>query len=144
MKNRSRTSIAGVAPLQALFAIVFLLMTALQPGLFATANATGFHTDAGITLRTEKPVRDVAGHVCCYADQASAADTVSDDAIVHQYGDKTPSDKSCEVHCAPAYAVPVDSLDIEVFITRCFAPSISDASSGGEYTAFVRPPKHLI
>ena len=140
MKNLGRISIAGIAQLRAVLAVVFLVMSSLQPGLFASANATGFHSDSGVTLQVEKSPHDTGGHVGHHEDAAAAAETDVDDK--HPGGEKS-SDESCEVHCAPLHAVPVDCPHLDRTVSRCFAAVVTEASAGGEYTALIRPPKHL-
>lgn len=140
MRNLGRISIAGIAPLRAVLAVVFLVMSSLQPGLFATANATGFHSDSGVILQVEESAHDTGGHVGDHEDAAAAAETDVDEK--HSGGEKS-ADESCEVHCAPAHAVPVDCPDLDRAVSRCFAPVVAEASAGGEYTAHIRPPRHL-
>ncbi|MER8825504.1 hypothetical protein NKH73_08010 [Mesorhizobium sp. M0938] len=122
-----------------MLAVVFLVMSALQPGLFATANATGFHAgadlQAGIDLQAETSAHDMGHH------DATATDDT--DTSEHHHGTKQSADKSCEVHCAPANAVPVDCPDLEHVVSRCFAPVVDVALPLGEYTALIRPPKHI-
>ncbi len=129
-------SILGNIPLRAVLAVVFLVMSALQPGLFATANATGFHSDAGMNLPAEDHSHAMGGH-----DHGAVADDV--DTSEHDHGTKNSSEKSCEVHCAPAHAVPVDCPDLERVVSRCFAPVVAVTLPLGEYTALIRPPKHI-
>ncbi|RWH71721.1 MAG: hypothetical protein EOQ86_05405 [Mesorhizobium sp.] len=136
MRNLGRISIVGNMPLRAILAVVFLVMSALQPGLFATANATGFHSDAGMNLPAEEHSHDIDGH-----DHGVASDDI--DVSEHDHGTKNSSDKSCEVHCAPVHAVPVDCPDLPRVVSRCFAAVVTQASAGGEYTAHIRPPRHL-
>jgi hypothetical protein len=119
-----------------MLAVVFLVMSALQPGLFATANATDFHSDAGMNLPAEDHSHEIGGH-----DHGVASDDV--DMSEHDHGTKNSSDKSCEVHCAPVHAVPVDCPDLPRVVSRCFAAVVTQASPGGEYTAHMRPPRHL-
>jgi hypothetical protein len=135
MRNLGRISILGNVPLRAMIAVVFLLMSALQPGLFATANATGFHSDARMNLAAEEHSHEMGGH------QSAAADGV--DMSEHNHGTRNSSEKSCDVHCAPAHAVPVDCPDLERAVSRCFAAVVTEASAGGDYTAHIRPPRHL-
>jgi hypothetical protein len=136
MRNLGRISIIGNIPLRTVLAVVFLVMSALQPGLFATANATGFHSDAGMNLPAEDHSHEMGGH-----DHGAAAD--DSDMSEHDHGTKNSSEKSCEVHCAPAHAVPVDCPDLPRVVSRCFAAVVAEASAGGEYTALIRPPRHL-
>lgn len=121
-----------------MLAVVFLVMSALQPGLFATANATGFHAgadlQAGVDIQAGAPAHDMGDH------GATADDT---DRSEHHHGAKQSADKSCEVHCAPANAVPVDCPDLELVVSRCFAPVVAVILPLGEYAALIRPPRHL-
>ncbi|RWQ07694.1 hypothetical protein [Mesorhizobium sp.] len=132
MRTLGRFTILGNAPLRAMLAVLFLVMSALQPGLFATANATGFH--AGVHLQAETAAHDMGDH------GATADDA---DTSEHHHGAKQSADKSCEAHCAPANAVPVDCPDLEHVVSRCFAPVVAVTLPLGEYTALIRPPKHL-
>ena len=136
MRKLGRISILGNIPLRAVLAVVFLVMSALQPGLFATANATGFHSDAGMNIPVENHSHEMGGHV-----HGAPADDV--DMSEHDHGTTNSSEKSCEVHCAPAHAVPVDCPDLERVVSRCFVAVVTEASAGGEYTAHIRPPRHL-
>jgi hypothetical protein len=135
MRNLGRISILGNMPLRAVLAVVFLVMSTLQPGLFAAANATGFHSDAGMNLAAEDHSHEMGGH------QSAAADDV--DMPEHNHDTTNSSEKSCDVHCAPAHAVPVDCPDLERAVSRCFAAVLAEASAGGDYTAHIRPPRHL-
>jgi hypothetical protein len=132
MRTVGRITILGNMPLRALLAVVFLVMSALQPGLFATANAKG--SQARMDIQVETPEHDMADH------GATADDT---DRSEHHHGAKQSADKSCEVHCAPAHAVPVDCPDLEHVVSRCFAPVVAATLPLGEYAAQIRPPRHL-
>ncbi|MER8588729.1 hypothetical protein NKH19_26520 [Mesorhizobium sp. M1338] len=132
MRTVGRIAILGSVPLRVLLAIGFLVMSALQPGLFATADATGVHASAD--LQAETPAHGMGHH------GAKANDT---DRSEHQHGDNQSADKSCEVHCAPANAVPVDCPELEPVVSRCFAPVIAVILPLGEYKALIRPPKYI-
>lgn len=140
MRNLGRISIAGIALYRAMLAVVFLVLSSLQPGLFASANATGFHSDAGVTLQVEEPAHDTGGHVGDHKDAAAAAKTDVDKK--HHGGEKS-ADESCEVHCAQVYAVPVECPELERIVTRCFPPVVAEVLPGGEYTSHIKPPRHL-
>lgn len=130
----------GIAPLKAVLAIVFLLMSAFQPGLFATANATGFHGDTGMTLSIDEPAQDASGHVHGRHDKADASQSSSKP---HHDGGKNSGDKSCEVHCAPAQAVPVDCPVFGHARASCFEVLSAAVLPLGEYAELIRPPRHL-
>ena len=136
MKCLGRISIARIASLRAMLAVVFLVMSSLQPGLFAGANATGFHSDSGVTLQVEKSHHDSGGH----GDHNIADDKDVDEK--HPDGEKSAND-DCEVHCAPAHAVPVDCPDISRTASRCFAVTVAAVLPLGAYSTLIRPPKHI-
>ncbi len=136
MKYLGRILTARIASLRALLAVVFLVMSSLQPGLFASANATGFHGDSGAT-QVEKSHHDSGGDV---GDHNSAAEKDVDEK--HPDGEKSAND-DCEVHCAPAHAVPVDCPGISRTASRCFALSVATVLPLGAYSTLIRPPKHI-
>ncbi len=140
MRNVGRISIAGIAPFRAMLAVVFLILSSLQPGIFASANATGFHSDPVETVQVEEPAHDAGSHAGDHKDAAAAAKTGVDKK--HPGGEKS-ADESCEVHCAQVYAVPVDCPELARVVTRCFPPVVAEVLPGGEYTAHIRPPRHL-
>ncbi|MBA3449141.1 MAG: hypothetical protein H0T56_16360 [Pseudaminobacter sp.] len=132
--------------LRAALALVFLLMSALQPGLFASANATGFHSDSGMTLRAKEPVTQAGAHSHAH-DDSSAADVAKSEADekMHHHDSKTLSDQSCDAHCAPANAIPVSCPHVERMAARCPVLAVRDAAIPmGEYNTPVRPPRTLI
>lgn len=127
---------------RALFSALFLLLTSLQPGLFAAANATGFHADGGITIAAEQPGSHDAGTQ--HAKHASAA-AEHDEAAQKQHHDDSGSakSKSCEIHCAPVLAVPVGCPLLAQPSVRCFAPDVASPLPLGEYAEFIQPPRSL-
>ena len=139
MKCLGQISIARIASLRAMLAVVFLVMSSLQPGLFASANAAGFHRDSGATLQVEKSHHDSGGHV---GDHNTAADAAEDVDEKHPDGEKSAND-DCEVHCAPAHAVPVDCPDISRSASRCFAVTVATVLPLGAYSTLIRPPKYI-
>lgn len=146
MDYLGRITIDRSGSLRAALAFVFLLMSALQPGLFASASASGFHSDSGMTLKVTEPATQVEAHPHAY-DDASAADVAKTDAeaTMHHHDGKTLSDQSCEVHCAPANAIPVSCPELERTVARVLLPEIGDAAIPmGEYNTPVRPPRTLI
>jgi hypothetical protein len=122
----------GIAPLKAVFAILFLLMFAIQPGLFASAKATGLHGDAGTTV-TEDAVQDFGGHV-------DEQHSINSDA---SHGPKKSGETCCEVQCGPAQAVPAKYQVFGDARARCFAISSVAVLPLGEYAELNRPPRHL-
>jgi len=134
----------GRVPLRALLAVLFLLMSALQPGLYATANATGLHGNGGMNLRVEKQVQDTRDHDHHdHGDAAAGSDMKGHHGAKGHHDGKKSAEKSCEVHCAPGQAVPVECPDIEPVLARCFALATAATLPLGEYTALIRPPRQL-
>lgn len=143
MNYYGRGTAGRTGSLRAALALVFLLMSALQPGLFASAKASGFHGDSRMSLQAKEPVTQVEAHHHAY-DDSSAADVAESEADekMHHHDSKTLSDQSCEAHCAPANAIPVSCPEIERTVTRGLLPEIRDAAiSLGEYNTPIRPPR---
>lgn len=140
MLKFGKISIAGGPSLRAVLAIVFLLMSALQPGLFTNASAAGFHGNAGMSIDIETAGDDARGHDHGHVDETSVD---GEGQRGSHHGSKTSADKGCEVHCAPAHAVPVACPDIEPLVARCFPPIVATILPLGEYAALIRPPRHL-
>ena len=142
MDKFGRSIVEGLGPLRAVLVFVFLLMSAVQPGLFAAANATGFHGSVGIAVGADAPFGSLDGHGDRHGAHASAEVGSEDTGAKAQYrGAKESLDKNCEVHCAPAHAVPVMCPGIDRIAVRCFAPLIAEALPFGEYPALIRPPR---
>jgi hypothetical protein len=108
-----RLKLARIVPLNAVFALVYVLLSSVQPGLFASANATGFHADNGIALSSE--VRDDRAAEDTKHDVHS--DAVADSEAADHHGSSANDNTSCEVHCAPIHCVAVDHSGV-------FPPSI--------------------
>lgn len=121
--------------LRAVLAFAFLFMSCLQPGMFAGANATGFHGEASAASDDPESIQETNGHEAHHA-------ASSEDGKQHPHGSDG-FDKSCEVHCAPCQAVPVGCPDIERVVARCFAPVEAAVFPYGEYATLIRPPEHL-
>lgn len=126
------------APLQAAIALVFLLMTSFQPGLFAMASTTGIeriHVAAA---------DDHAAHDHAHAPAQHAGDDangVHGHAVKHHHGSGKIADKSCEVSCAPAAAVLVDCPAINVATSHCYAAEVVSTGAPGEAVGLIRPPR---
>ena len=142
MTNFGKLSTAGIPLLRAVLAVVFLLMSTLQPGLFATASAKGFHGDkATIILSDEEAVSSGHGHD--HGDEAAIAPALSDqaDGKTKHHSGKNTADKGCEIHCAPSHTVPVYYPDIQCEVARCFATDTASILPLGEYAGLRRPPR---
>ncbi|WP_202311976.1 hypothetical protein [Mesorhizobium sp. L-8-10] len=124
-----------------LFAALFLVLSSLQPGLFAAANATGFHADGGIRMSVEQP-HTHAGDVD-HAEHGTVAADHDQQAQKHHHSEGA-KNKSCETHCAPVLAVPVDCPVLGEPSARCFAPAMASPLPLGEYAEFIQPPRRLI
>lgn len=140
MKDLGRISILGSIPLRAMLAVIFLVMSAVQPGLFANANAVGLHGDGGLSPGIENPVHDDSDHGHGHVHDASVDDEGQKGS---HHGSGTSADKGCEVHCAPAHAVPVACPEIAPVVSRCFPPAAATTLPFGEYAALIRPPQNL-
>lgn len=126
---------------KALFSVLFLMLSSLQPGLFAAANASDFHSDGGIAISVEQPASRAGDTE--HAKHASAAADHDKDAQKKHHDSDGAENKSCEIHCAPVLAVPVDCPILAQPSVRGFAPAMASLLPLGEYAEFIQPPRSL-
>lgn len=138
MKCFGRSAWIDAAPLKAVLALVFLLMTAIQPGFFAAAGKAGHHQQAAAASQDDADLLEVAAH-----DHDAAGVVHSSSKSHHHGGAKDAGDKTCEVHCAPGQAVPVEFVTFDHVFARCFGEARVTVLSRGEYAELIRPPRHL-
>lgn len=124
-------------PLRAAFTLVFFIFATTQPSMLAAAGVQGVvHGAAMQAIESAATAHDSGGHQHpgshSHADQA--------DQSAH---DGSSSGKSCEVHCAPAHAMPVECPEIAPSPTRCFVAIVSEPLPPGEYAVHIRPPRRL-
>lgn len=129
-------------------AVLFFTLSSLQPGLFAAANATGFHSDGGMALSMQGSAAQAgdashAGHGSDHARHGAATDDGGQGAR-HHHQPQDAKDKSCEIHCAPVLAVPVDCPILKRPSARCFAPAPAARLPLGDYAELIHPPRSLI
>lgn len=123
----------------ALFAALFLILSVLQPGLFAAANAAGFHPADMMALSTIST--NDTGHGADHAKHAAKSESQGTE---HHHKAQDPDSKSCEIHCAPVLAVPVDCPVLARPSARCFPPVVATRLPLDEYAEFIQPPRSLI
>lgn len=128
-------------PLRAAFTLVFLIFSSAQPSMFAGSGAEGI--GHGLAMKMA-----AAGPAAHHADGHDHGDGHSHGVQKNGQGSSPPADgsasMSCEVHCAPAHAMPVACPDIAPNFARCFAPIASDTLKQGEFAEFIHPPRRLI
>ncbi|MCV0393884.1 MAG: hypothetical protein K5872_11725 [Rhizobiaceae bacterium] len=112
--------IARLRLLRAALAMVFVALLASQPGLFATANAAGAHDQTAVENASHQHDHQLSKHDAPQSGQMA-------DAVDH-HGVGKGDGKSCEVHCAPAHAMPVD------------CPPVPQPASGGFQSAECAAP----
>lgn len=126
-------SIIKAGALRAALALVLVALFALQPGLAASLSAP--RADAGLLVAHVS-----AGHagnhcatvaVAAEADGAASADHCRSDA----------ADRSCEVHCAPAHAIPVEGARLALPARARFAPDDRALTLHGMTHEFSQPPR---
>lgn len=142
MLNLRRAGLFSM-PLRAAFAIVFLLFSMAQPAIFAVSGSDGVAHGLAVKMTGAAPAAHdahdhdhVSGHV-------HAGNQADDGSFPQEHGANT-AGKNCEVHCAPAQAMPVACAEIASSFVGCFAPTASDSLEEGEYTDHNRPPRRLI
>jgi hypothetical protein len=132
-----RFEVANIRPIRAAFVFAFIVLSSLQPGLFANANATGFHADNGITLSADGPDHH---HVAEGGDGHSEA-VAADNADHH--GSSSANDTSCEVHCAPLHCFPAAYAPVLQSSVGCRPEIALAVLLPGEHAEFIRPPRSL-
>jgi hypothetical protein len=126
--------LVGSAQWRVALALVFLLISSLQGTLFASAGAYGMMAATDATHHQMVAGDAASAH---HHHQTADADVTGHDA----HGSKSIADKACEVHCAPASALVVNTADIVHAEGRCFAPAITSVLIDGNYAEFIRPPR---
>jgi hypothetical protein len=129
-----RIKLAQILPLRAVLALAFIVLSSLQPGLFASANATGFHADNGIALSVQ--IRD---HHATHTGHGDHAKSVADEQVDH-HGSKA-KDASCEVHCVPIHGVPASCADVFPPSVGCVPEETQLVLQPGEPAELKRPPR---
>ena len=129
----------------ALLAALFFVLSSLQPGLFARVNAAGFHADGcmALSMLDSAVQADDACHGSAHATHGAAADDGGQSAQ-HHHKPQDAKNKSCEIHCAPVFAVPVDCPVLERTSVRCFAPVAAARLPLDDYAELIHPPRSLI
>ncbi len=116
--------------LRLLFAALFVLLSASQPGLYAMANAAGGHVGGGNELvESVLETNDTRDDLAESETKRAAAER--------------PAGKICVVHCAPSQAVPADCPQIASANMRCFAPLPADVLEFSDYSEVAQPPRSL-
>lgn len=132
----------------ALLAALFFVLSSLQPGLFAAANATGFHADGcmALSMLGSAVQADDAGDACHGSGQATHGAAADDggQGAQHHHKPQDAKNKSCEIHCARVFAVPVDCPVLERTSARCFAPIAAARLPLDDYAELIHPPRTLI
>jgi hypothetical protein len=135
--HRFARTIAPFSLFRSGFAIAFILLSALQPGLFAVANAAGMHGDPG----TERSMAEHADHHAGSDHHAYNTHVDTDRSIDDHNGALNGDQTSCEVHCAPAHAVPVDDQALPRPFGGSFDTCLETSLSYGLALEFTRPPR---
>jgi hypothetical protein len=137
----SRQRIKSFArPLRAAIAVIFLIFTSAQAAMVSAASAeSAVRADQIQKLLAEPMVHGSHEHAHAGSPMRDGHKTGSQAS--HHAPDST--DKGCEVHCAPAYTMPVVCPSIAPAFARCFAPVLSASMPRGEYTVHIRPPRQL-
>jgi hypothetical protein len=144
MSNLRRIGLFSV-PLRAAFALVFLIFSSAQPSLFATSGVQGIGHGLTAEATMFQPAsmheHGVTSGSHDHGGKRMHADADDGSATGH---DSASAGKSCEVHCAPAHAMPVACPEVARAVSRCFVALAVETLPRGEYTVHIRPPRHLI
>ena len=132
------TKLPRLGLLRVAFALAFVVLSCLQPGLFAVANATGLHNTAAAKVAQTEHAHHRA--VSTSHDGHLSSEVMDGETLDHN-GVAQPVDKSCEVHCAPAQAMPVDCPPLPHPSGRCFQSSERTALRDGLVHELTQPPR---
>lgn len=141
MTKRTQTWLQGPAARRMMLALAFLFLSALQPGMFAGANAQGLHAGTGISAGISFAEHDK--HAQHHGAVAEEPGQDVREANRHDHSDYRFAEKGCEVHCAPVTTVPVECQASQRPVARCFGPVLVSVLADGEYAEFIRPPRDL-
>ncbi|MCV0397193.1 MAG: hypothetical protein K5872_14630 [Rhizobiaceae bacterium] len=126
--------IAGTGLLRAAMAVAFIILSAAQPGLFAMADASGMHDGAVV----EKTARH---HAAVGHEHHDGHVAGTGNAFVDHHGMPKANDKSCEMHCAPALAVPVDCPPLPRTANGHVEPRCEASVLYGMNHEVIKPPR---
>lgn len=116
-------------------ALAVVFMMAIQPAVFARGGFAG--AEANPIVSHHSPGLILDHHT------ASESLDVQEEGneLADRSGTDSSSKKSCEVHCAPAHAVPVNCPEIAPVFTSCFHPERERLLWPTQQIALVRPPR---
>lgn len=137
MSRIGRLSARGTA-LRAVLAVAFVALFALQPGLFAVANASGMHDPVAVEASSGERDHHASSHGADHHAHALANDQATD---FDHHGARKTGDKSCEVHCAPAQAMLVEFAALPQPLRGCFGRAAEEALICGVTPEFIKPPR---
>lgn len=114
-----------------LLALMFLTMSALQPGPFGSLSGPLYHDGGGLVADQQQVVSEMA---------PASIDPDRQHADVPTVTGKI-TDKNCEIHCAPTAALLVDYPTIQAENGGCLAPPSTPQLPSAEYGSPIRPPR---
>lgn len=133
-----QSRLAGMVWLRAALALVLLAIISLQPGMVAMAKSA-MHPDAVSEVVVAADAHSQQGdgheHGCNSAVEDDETGTES------HHGDPQTADVCCDVHCAPAHAVPVAFPPFPQLSSGVLAVTVSSALMPGETSELIRPPR---
>ena len=126
---------ASAILLRLALAVVLVVVSSLQPALFASAGGK-HHETAALVLVIEAGSGD---HADAHRKHHASTETERHSADhAHQ---KRFSDKSCEIHCAPVTALPVDCPAFGRAPGACHGTVAIAVLLGNAYGDLARPPR---
>lgn len=129
-----RYTIARTAPLRAALLLVFVILSAVHPGLFASASATGLHSDMRMAMAS-----DTGDHHSADAGHLTHLKSMDDKASSHH--SSSADNTSCEVHCTPLQGVAADCLPVFPPFVGCVPQVTQVVLQPMEPTELKRPPR---
>ncbi len=130
-------------PQRAAFAIVFLVFSSVQPAMFAGSPSDSMAMAMAAALPAAQ-APDSHDHAATHGHAATLDHGTAHNEDGAGQQKHNPTSKSCEVHCAPAHAMPVAYCDIAPNFASCFEPIAVESLKASEYAEHIRPPRRLI
>lgn len=138
--RRIYARIATSALARAALALAFLIFASVQPSLALPSGGPDSSAYGVQAMAFEMSNADAAegGHP-----HESVAAGASKDTSHDHTAPTGADDNSCEVHCAPLHAVPVDCPSVVEPGGRCHVAAGNAVLRHGEYVEFVKPPRSM-
>jgi hypothetical protein len=133
MVSLQRIAAAFPTPFRAALVALFVLISAMQPAAFAHGGADLDLLNARADQTSDSAEKHIHGPKLAADEHGSVNKSAG-----HSH---EPSDKNCQVHCAPCQAVPQDYPLFAPVLSQCFIVATDAIMQPGELASILRPPR---